>query len=603
MGHRQWVMAMGVLACCVAPAEAGMEAYSPALAVRTTGSEFLAVSVTGVGFGTAAPGAWVHVDGVQRTGRVSVDIPSTDARVFVWRDVQIVLKLPADLERARITVIGPGGRTRRVRADYYAHDSFDTSAAGGPNGEPTHIAIDPAGRVWVNPEFKRNYYFFDPDREEVLPAPFPMPMTPAPFQVCLYGACVDSLFPSAGEAIAVDDDGRIWMPESGGADGPRDHARVVMYDPPNATVRLYNLPGDHNCPMGIAWDASRRRIWLSQTNSLTYGNGSTLLSFDPERVPFETFAWNTAAPPPTLASTFDFSTTATCDRSPSADSGACSNAPDHACVSVEDCVLAELLCRPGTGDDRDCFHEYPVGVYQPAHVTVHPDGHVWFTEYAAGMGGHLGRLDPTTGTVELFPFAPTPFAPPGLPLDMIAFLAIAPWDIGVLRDGSVVATEYAGNRIAHFSARYMGDTAQCQHLSAPGLAPEDCEASYDPQSEMIRMADSRCANPCIDEPLVPGSWVLDSTHPPLTHLAAGRLLGVAPDRRGYLWFDQGYLDLRGRFYLWPPLLALDPTPTDPTDSSQIHCGIGGSVAVDPRTGDIWGADYFGRRLNRLRPQY
>src|SRR5262249_17558918 len=232
----------------------------------------------------------------------------------------------------------------------------------------------------------------------------------------------------------------------------------------------YNLPGDHNCPMGIAWDASRRRIWLSQTNSLTYGNGSTLLSFDPERVPFETFAWNTAAPPPTLASTFDFSTTATCDRSPSADSGACSNAPDHACVSVEDCVLAELLCRPGTGDDRDCFHEYPVGVYQPAHVTVHPDGHVWFTQYAAGMGRHLARLAPTSGTVELLPFAPTPFAPPGLPLDMIAFLAIAPWDIGVLRDGSVVATEYAGNRIAHFSARYMGDTAQCQHLSAPGLA-------------------------------------------------------------------------------------------------------------------------------------
>jgi len=51
------------------------------------------------------------------------------------------------------------------------------------------------------------------------------------------------------------------------------------------------------------------------------------------------------------------------------------------------------------------------------------------------------------------------------------------------------------------------------------------------------------------------------------------------------------------------LLALDPTPTDPTGSSQLHCGIGGSVAVDPRTGNIWGADYFGRRLNRLRPQH
>src|SRR5262245_24282091 len=209
MKHRGWVMAMGVLACWVAAAEARMLAYSPALAVRTTGSDFVAVSVTGLGFGTAQPGAWVHVDGVQHAGRVTVDIPCSDARVFVWRDVQVVVKLPADLERARITVIGPDGRRpRQVRVDYYAHDSFDTSAASGPNGEPTHIAIDPAGRVWVNPEFKHNYYFFDPDREEVLPAAFPMPMTPAPFQDCLWGPCVGTMFPTGGEAVAVDDRGR-----------------------------------------------------------------------------------------------------------------------------------------------------------------------------------------------------------------------------------------------------------------------------------------------------------------------------------------------------------------------------------------------------------
>jgi streptogramin lyase len=604
MKNRQWVMATAVLVWGVAAANARMDAYTPALAVRTgsAGSAFLAVSVTGAGFGTAGPGLSVQVEGVRPVGPVALSIPSTDARVFAWKDVQIVLKLPADLARARITVAGPTGRSRRVSARYYTHDSFDTSAVGGPYGFPTHIAIDPAGRVWVNPEYKRNYYFFDPDRAEVLPALFPQAMMPRPFEFCI-DACVHSLFPSGGEAVAVDDKGRVWMPESGGAggdDGPRNHGRVIMYDPPNATVRLYNLPGDRNGILGIAWDGPRGRIWLSQTNSLAYGSGSTLISFDPERVPFETFAWATGSPPPNVTSTFDFSTTATCETIVPTEPGACSNAPEHLCVSVEDCVLAELLCKPGTHDYGDCYHEYPLDIYQPAHVTVHPDGHVWFTEYAAGVGGRLGRLDPTTGVVEMFPLTFPPFTPWEFPLNLLPVAVIAPWDIKVAPDGSIVATEFAANRIARFPARFMTDTAQCQRLSAPGLDPKACQASYDPLTGMISTADPRCTNPCIQERLVPGSWVSDSRYPPLTHLAAGRLLGVAPDRQGYLWIDQGYLDRRGRFYLWPPLLAMDPTPTSPSAASQLFSGIGGSVAVDPRTGDIWGADYFGRRLNRLR---
>src|SRR5262249_37999099 len=127
MKHRQWVMATGVLACCVAVADARMRAYSPALAVRTTGSTFLAISVTGEGFGSAEFGARVHVTGVRAGARVALDIPSTDPRVVVWRDVQVVLKVPADLERARISVIAASGRTARALARYYMHDSFDTT--------------------------------------------------------------------------------------------------------------------------------------------------------------------------------------------------------------------------------------------------------------------------------------------------------------------------------------------------------------------------------------------------------------------------------------------------------------------------------------------
>src|SRR5262249_29793047 len=144
-----------------------------------------------------------------------------------------------------------------------------------------------------------------------------------------------------------------------------------------------------------------------------------------------------------------------------------------------------------------------------------------------------------------------------------------------------VATEYSSCRIARFSRGYMSDTAQCQQLSAPGLAPEDCEPSYDPQSHMIRTPDARCANPCIDEALVPGSWALDSTHPPVTHVAEGRLLEVKPDRRGDLWFDQGYVDRWGHFHLWPPLLALYPSTFTDQEEPDLYSGIGASIAIDP----------------------
>ena len=101
--------------------------------------------------------------------------------------------------------------------------------------------------------------------------------------------------------------------------------------------------------------------------------------------------------------------------------------------------------------------------------------------------------------------------------------------------------------------------------------------------------------------MVPGSRVAESTNSPFSHVPAGWILTVTPELRIriYVWLGQGYLDLTRRFHLWPPLLALDPTPSSPGD---LFHGIGGSVAVDLRTGDIWGADYDGRRLNRLRPQ-
>src|SRR5262245_29588719 len=491
MASRQWSMAAVLFLVSVATAAARIQANSPALAVRTgdgddAGGAFLALSVTGTGFGAAPSGLRLHVDGMQSSQRVAYDLASTDERIVVWKDVQIVAKLPPDLTRARATVLGPTDRSARLAVRYFSHESYDTAAAAGPNGPPSHIAVDQAGRVWVNPEFKNNYYYYDPISSAVVPALYPVPVDPPPFQNWFPSVgCVPSRYPAGGEGVVVDDRGRVWLPESGPAMGPpRDHGRVLMYDPPNSQLRVYDLPGDQNGFLGITWDARRRRVWVSQTDSLAYGPGSTLVSFDPERVPFETSSWTPGQQVQTVQSTFAFATTAACDTGGSDGAATCSNAPTHACQSVEDCVRADLFCPPGVVDDSGCYHAYPVGVFQPAHVVVHPDGHVWFTEFSFGLGSHLGRLDPSTGAVELYPLAPPPFSPGGeVPLSLLGYVLIAPWDIQVAADGSIVATEYAANRIALFSFRSMQDTTLCRQLSVPGVGPTACgKATYDAQT-------------------------------------------------------------------------------------------------------------------------
>jgi hypothetical protein len=201
----------------------------------------------------------------------------------------------------------------------------------------------------------------------------------------------------------------------------------------------------------------------------------------------------------------------------------------------------------------------------------------------------------------LAPLSPAPFSPSTVPLSWdVAFQErIGPWDILVDPDGSIVATEYFSCRLARFSGRYMGDTTQCRTLSFPDGEPQDCEPSYDLANGTMSR-DPRCVNSCIEEQLVPGSWVSDMTHPPLTQVPVGTLLVVVPDRHHNLWFDQGYQDRKGRFHLWPALLALYPTTFSEGGTSALGSGIGGSVAVVRRNGEIWAADYEGRRLNRLR---
>src|SRR5262249_25794065 len=75
-----------------------------------------------------------------------------------------------------------------------------------------------------------------------------------------------------GEDVIVDGNGKVWFSESGSSpySGPNpNHGRIVMLDPkdgPNGGVlHTLNIPGDNNGISGLSWDATRGKIWFTET--------------------------------------------------------------------------------------------------------------------------------------------------------------------------------------------------------------------------------------------------------------------------------------------------------------------------------------------------
>lgn len=604
------------------PGEARPKAFKPALAVSNAGSTFLALSVTGSEFGAPAPGSFVDVSGVAGTQLVSLSIPSTDANVVAWRDEQVVVKAQPDLTRVRMRVRTPSGQTSMVRADHYAFDWFDTSAALGVNVGPGHIAVDPAGRVWINGEFHPGVAYFDPSTAVVKPAYWPRIPVPA-FKTCV-GSCVPTTLSGGGEDAIVDSKGRVWLPEGGGGNiAPRNHSRIIGYDAAAQKVLVYNLPGDQNGLVGVAWDQRRNRLWYTQAY-LAGVRPPRLTSFDPDHpaIPREEFSWDFATLPscsggvcsdnPTrscatfrdcMIASFTFTTSATCTA------GTCSNAPYHQCQTVEDCVLAEHICPPGA-DDGGCFHDYPMPGLDNAHVAVSPrDGSVWNANYGFA-GTTISRLDPATGDVTVHPLAPAPFNPPQVTFTSIEHLIDAigaftnwPWEVKIASNGDIVVGEYGLTRIARFRASRVGSPA-CQTLVPPRGSSGSCTPGpvgpTFPQT--IELQDSGCTNPCIVQRLVPAAWEPGATVPGYTHrLVAGDMKTLAIDRKKNVWFKHGYF-VKGKrdIVRLPPLLWLYPSSFWAGSPPDLHSALGDGVAINVQSGEIFGFDWFGRRLIRLR---
>src|SRR5262249_23083599 len=158
---------------------------------------------------------------------------------------------------------------------------------------PLALAVSGTHHVFATSEFHRGAFTdYDITGATISLHTIPMPVDPGPFAQQNGTRTQTSIL---GEDIVVDTHDRVWLTEGGAnfySGASPNHSRIVMFDPATSQVRVYSVPRDHDQVYGVAWDASRGRIWFTQTG----GNGAALWSFDPER----TF-YDTSSP------TFDFS--------------------------------------------------------------------------------------------------------------------------------------------------------------------------------------------------------------------------------------------------------------------------------------------------------
>ncbi len=226
--------------------------------------------------------------------------------------------------------------------------------------------------------------------------------------------------------------------------------------------------------------------------------------------------------------------------------------------------LEDLVCAQGA-PDADCFHEYPLpnSNFAVGHMALDAAGQVWYTGFWGRTGRNvIGRLDPVSGSVEEFPLpAPIGRQPP------VPFVGSGPWQILIAPNGDVLFNEHFDNTLCRFRIERLGDPA-CTQLDAAGR------------------------NPCIDELVVPD-----------VDLAQQTLHSIALDARGNLWFTlgdpnnpDGTASLGYVAADWSQIVRLPPLAVFP--GTIAFSGMG--IAIDRTSGDIWFAEFWGRRIGRLR---
>jgi streptogramin lyase len=456
-----------------------------------------------------------------------VTLPST-TNGAEWTDTRIAMPIPAGLAAADVVVRNDAGTSNAVPLELYAYESFAIPPTPGTNASPLAIAVVD-DRIYVNEEFHRAFQTLDVAANAVtaLP-PMPRPPEPGPFAVyferfCLGENCVDDFDARTqtsvlGEDVIVDTLGRVWFSEGGALlyeqrASTRDpnvqvqvfpnHSRIVMFDPSTSSYRVYNVPGDRNEVIGLAWDGAL--LWFAQGGRVA---GGAIGSLDPEAATF-----NTASP------AFDFSTPA-----------------------------------DNTGWR---FFDVPDPRSYPAFPLVDPDGHIWFTTF---LGNAVGRLDPSSGDVEMFALPP-PRATRGAGA---VFATGGAWRIAFDSDGDVVFDESFDFEITKLDAQRVrdGDRA-CRGV------PSACLRS-------ISIADPNS--------FPEGSFALLHT--------------ITVDGRGRIWFTQMGDDLPDARddrigFVTPDFEHVVAMP------GLVHAGPNGIALDDDR--NVWFVEFFAHNVSVLRP--
>jgi streptogramin lyase len=410
------------------------------------------------------------------------------------------------------------------------HRNDDGVWSGG--GLPLAVELDTEGNAWVLGEFHTQLQLVSISDSAPATTHTRIPHHPdaRPFTDRHGGPTQNSIL---GESVLVDGKGRVWLTQGGGhlARGGTNHSRVVSYDPSSGIFRAYNLPGNRNEAMGLFWDSHRGLVWVAESgmHATRSEPSSDLTDEDPR--PGALVAFD----PETAAYDNDF---------------------------LWDRPLDHLLCSEPTPEPVGCFARYalPDGTLAPAHLVGDASGSIWFTLF---WGSAIGRLDPETGEVVVYPLAPGIGTGPAAKA-----VGSGPWEIAISPDGEyVVWSEFFDSTIARLPLARALDPA-CHALS-----------------------DGR--NPCVEELRVPGA-----------DLESQSVHSIAFDGFGNLWFTQfsfpvtpdvpnsiGFVTAD-----WSRVELLDPDEVRP-DGNGSYAGI----AIDPETGDIWVAEFLPPGVGRLTP--
>jgi streptogramin lyase len=377
------------------------------------------LTLTGEHFGAPGPGADLVFRFADGTRLV---VASTSPRVLAWEDGRIVLDIGEDALSGAVRVRTPEGASPPARLDVFAYDWFDIPPTAGTNALPLALATGADGQVWVNQEFHLDFQHLDPTTGVVTGLPIPKPPGPGPFATTLFGDHRTQTS-TLGESILVDPQGRVWFTQGGGSlySGQYpNHSRVVAYDPAapdGERYRVYNMPGDWNEVIGIAWDEARGRMWVAQGGLEA---GPALASFDPERIPWD--------------NDFDFSVS-----------------------------LIDQVCEVGEPED-DCYRLYrlPEESLHPAHLEVAENGLIWYTAY---WGRRIGVLEPASGRHFGFPVPEAiGTAPP------VWIVGAGPWEIVQAPGGDIIFNEFFDSTVSRFDASRLLDPA-CRRLDGDGRNP------------------------------------------------------------------------------------------------------------------------------------